>query len=48
MQSQQRQSGGNWGEKFQAYRDSTAFKDLKPIREKVAKFRTFVVEGLPQ
>jgi uncharacterized protein (DUF1330 family) len=35
-------------EKFQAYRDSAAFKDLKPIREKVAKFRTFVVEGAPQ
>ena len=35
-------------EKFQAYRNSAAFKDLLPIREKVAKFRTFVVEGVPQ
>ena len=34
--------------KFQAYRDSAAFKDLIPIRAKVAKFRTFVVEGAPQ
>jgi uncharacterized protein (DUF1330 family) len=35
-------------EKFQAYRASAAFKDLQPLREKVAKFRTFVVEGVPQ
>ena len=35
-------------EKFQAYRNSAAFKELVPIREKVAKFRTFVVEGVPQ
>jgi uncharacterized protein (DUF1330 family) len=35
-------------EKFQAYRNSAAFKELLPIREKVAKFRTFVVEGAPQ
>jgi uncharacterized protein (DUF1330 family) len=35
-------------EKFQAYRNSAAFKELQPIREKVAKFRTFVVEGVPQ
>ena len=35
-------------EKFQAYRDSAAFKDLLPIRQKVAKFRSFVVEGVPQ
>jgi uncharacterized protein (DUF1330 family) len=35
-------------EKFQAYRESVAFKDLLPLREKVAKFRTFVVEGVPQ
>ena len=34
-------------EKFQAYRNSAAFKELLPIREKVAKFRTFVVEGAP-
>ena len=37
-----------WDEKFQAYRNSAAFKDLLPIREKVAKFRSFVVEGVPQ
>jgi uncharacterized protein (DUF1330 family) len=35
-------------EKFQAYRASAAFKDLLPIHEKVAKFRSFVVEGVPQ
>ena len=35
-------------EKFLAYRNSTAFRDLLPIREKVAKFRTFVVDGVPQ
>jgi uncharacterized protein (DUF1330 family) len=35
-------------EKFQAYRNSAAFKDLLPIREKIAKFRTFIVEGVPQ
>ena len=34
-------------EKFQAYRNSAAFKDLLPMREKAAKFRTFVVEGVP-
>jgi uncharacterized protein (DUF1330 family) len=34
-------------EKFQAYRDSAAFKELLPIREKVAKFRSFVVDGVP-
>jgi hypothetical protein len=26
----------------------TAFKDLLPMREKVAKWHTFVVEGVPQ
>ena len=35
-------------EKYQAYRNSAAFKDLLPIREKVAKWRTYVVEGVPQ
>lgn len=30
-----------------AYRNSAAFKELLPLREKLAKFRTFVVEGLP-
>jgi uncharacterized protein (DUF1330 family) len=32
--------------KYQAYRNSAAFKDLLPMREKVAKWRTFVVEGV--
>lgn len=35
-------------EKAQAYRDSAAFKELLPIRDKLAKFRTIIVEGLPQ
>jgi uncharacterized protein (DUF1330 family) len=35
-------------EKFEAYRASAAFKDLLPIRNKIAKFRTFLVEGVPQ
>jgi uncharacterized protein (DUF1330 family) len=35
-------------EKYRAYRDSAAFKDLLPMREKVAKWRAFVVEGVPQ
>jgi uncharacterized protein (DUF1330 family) len=35
-------------EKYQAYRNSAAFKELIPMREKVAKWRTFVVEGVPQ
>ena len=35
-------------EKYQAYRNSAAFKELLPLREKVAKWRTFVVEAVPQ
>ena len=35
-------------EKVQAYRDSAAFKDLLPMRNKLAKFRSFVVEGISQ
>ena len=35
-------------EKVQAYRNSAAFKDLLPLRDKLAKFRSFVVEGVPQ
>jgi uncharacterized protein (DUF1330 family) len=35
-------------EKIQAYRNSAAFKDLLPLRDKLAKFRSFVVEGAPQ
>ena len=34
-------------EQAQAYRNSAAFKELLPLRDKLAKFRTFVVEGLP-
>jgi len=32
-------------EKFQAYRDSAPFKELIPIRDKLAKFRSFTIEG---
>src|SRR5882724_3818863 len=35
-------------EKIQAYRDSAAFKDLLPLRNSLAKFRTYAVEGVPQ
>jgi uncharacterized protein (DUF1330 family) len=35
-------------EKIQAYRDSAAFKDLLPLRNSLAKFRTYTVEGVPQ
>jgi uncharacterized protein (DUF1330 family) len=35
-------------DQFQAYRNSTALKELLPIRDKLSKFRTFSVEGLPQ
>jgi uncharacterized protein (DUF1330 family) len=35
-------------EKYQAYRNSAAFKELLPLREKVAKWRTFVVEAVSQ
>jgi uncharacterized protein (DUF1330 family) len=35
-------------EKIQAWRGSTAWKELQPIREKVARFRSFAVEGLLQ
>jgi uncharacterized protein (DUF1330 family) len=33
-------------EKIQAYRDSAAFKDLLPMRNKLAKVRSFAVEGV--
>jgi len=33
-------------DKVQAYRNSTAFKDLLPLRDKLAKFRSFVIEGV--
>jgi len=32
----------------QAYRNSAAFKELMPLRDKLAKFRAFLVEGQPQ
>src|ERR1700694_4574357 len=32
-------------EKIQAYRDSAAFKDLLPLRNKLATFRSYAVEG---
>jgi uncharacterized protein (DUF1330 family) len=35
-------------ERYQAYRNSAAFKELLPMREKAAKWRTFVVEAVPQ
>jgi uncharacterized protein (DUF1330 family) len=35
-------------ETAQAYRDSAAFKEIQPIRDKLAKFRAFIVEGVPQ
>jgi uncharacterized protein (DUF1330 family) len=35
-------------EKIKAYRDSAAFKELLPLRNKLAKFRSFAVDGLPQ
>jgi uncharacterized protein (DUF1330 family) len=35
-------------EKIKAYRESAAFKELLPLRNKLAKFRSFAVEGLAQ
>jgi uncharacterized protein (DUF1330 family) len=35
-------------EQIRAYRASAGFKELLPLREKLAKFRAFTVEGLPQ
>ena len=32
-------------EKYQAYRSSAAYKEIRVIGDKYAKFRTFVVEG---
>jgi uncharacterized protein (DUF1330 family) len=34
-------------EQIQAWRNSTAFKELLPMREKYGKVRSFTVEGLP-
>jgi uncharacterized protein (DUF1330 family) len=35
-------------EQIKAYRDSAAFKEIQPVREKLAKVRTYAVEGLAQ
>jgi uncharacterized protein (DUF1330 family) len=35
-------------EKIKAYRDSAAFKELLPLRDKLAKFRSYAVEGVSQ
>ena len=35
-------------EKAHAYRDSAAYKELLPTRDRLAKFRSFVIEGLAQ
>ena len=35
-------------ESIKAYRDSAAFKEIQPIRAKLAKVRTYAVEGIPQ
>ena len=35
-------------EKIHAYRNSAAFKELLPLRNKLAKFRAFTVEGMAQ
>lgn len=35
-------------DQIKAYRDSAAFKELLPMRNKLAKFRTYAVEGVAQ
>jgi uncharacterized protein (DUF1330 family) len=35
-------------EKIKAFRDSAAYKDLLPLRNKLAKLRTYAVEGVTQ
>ena len=35
-------------ERYQAYRNSAEFKQVRTIGDKLAKFRTFLVEGIPQ
>src|SRR5262249_39626627 len=32
-------------EKAQAYRDSSAYKEIMPLRDKGARFRSFIAEG---
>src|SRR5213595_3020808 len=34
-------------ENIQAYRNSAAWKELQPLRDGLAKFRSFTVEGAP-
>jgi uncharacterized protein (DUF1330 family) len=34
-------------EQIQAYRNSAAWKELLPLRDRLAKFRSFTVEGAP-
>lgn len=33
-------------DKLKAYRESAAFKELAPLRQKLAKYRTYAVEGV--
>ena len=35
-------------EKYQAWRNSSEYKEARKIGDKYAKFRSFVVDGLPQ
>jgi uncharacterized protein (DUF1330 family) len=35
-------------EAIKAYRESAAFKELQAVRQKLAKFRTYAVEGIAQ
>jgi uncharacterized protein (DUF1330 family) len=35
-------------EQLKGYRESAAFKELQPIRAKLAKIRTYAVEGIAQ
>jgi uncharacterized protein (DUF1330 family) len=35
-------------ERIKAFRDSAAYKELLPLRDKLAKLRTYVVEGIVQ
>jgi uncharacterized protein (DUF1330 family) len=35
-------------DQIKAYRDSAVFKELLPMRDKLAKFRTYAVEGIAQ
>jgi uncharacterized protein (DUF1330 family) len=35
-------------EQLNGYRSSAAFKEIQPIREKLAKIRTYAVEGVAQ